>query len=50
MNKRLVLLCCMVTAAMAAGPPYAGKWKMNLAKSDFGQTTVTFENRICLPG
>jgi len=47
MNKRLVLLCCMVSAAMAAGLPYAGKWKMNLAKSDFGQTTVMFEN---LPG
>jgi hypothetical protein len=27
----------------AADPPYAGKWKMNLAKSDFGETTVTYE-------
>lgn len=26
----------------AAGPPYAGKWKLNVAKSDFGETTVTF--------
>jgi len=32
---------------MAAEPPYAGKWKVNLAKSDFGQTTITFES---LPG
>jgi hypothetical protein len=47
MNTRLVLLCGIVSAAMAADMPYAGKWKVNLAKSDFGQTTVTFEN---LPG
>ena len=47
MNKRLVLLCGIVSAGMAADMPYAGKWKINLAKSDFGQTTVTFEN---LPG
>jgi hypothetical protein len=47
MNARLVLLCCVVSAAMAADLPYAGKWKMNLAKSDFGQTTATFE---ALPG
>ena len=32
---------------MAADLPYAGKWEVNLAKSDFGQTTVTFES---LPG
>jgi hypothetical protein len=25
-----------------AGLPYAGKWKLNMAKNDFGQTTVTF--------
>jgi len=47
MNTRLVLLCAIVSAAMAADLPYAGKWKVNLAKSDFGQTSVTFEN---LPG
>ena len=47
MNIRLVLLCSVVAAAMAADLPYAGKWKVNLAKSDFGQTTVTFES---LPG
>ena len=27
----------------AADLPYAGKWKANLAKSDFGQTTITYE-------
>jgi hypothetical protein len=25
--------------------PYAGKWQLNVAKSDFGETTLTFENR-----
>ena len=47
MNIQQVLLCGIVSAGMAADLPYAGKWKVNLAKSDFGQTTVTFEN---LPG
>jgi hypothetical protein len=44
MNTRLALLCSIVSAAMAADLPYAGKWKVNLAHSDFGQSTVTFEN------
>jgi hypothetical protein len=47
MNTRLALLCSVVGAAMAADLPYEGKWKVNLAKSDFGQTTITFES---LPG
>jgi len=29
---------------MAADLPYVGKWKTNMAKSDFGQTTVTIES------
>jgi hypothetical protein len=44
MNIRLALICSVIAPAMAADPPYAGKWKVNLAKSDFGQTTVTFES------
>jgi hypothetical protein len=28
---------------MAADAPYAGKWKMNTAKSDFGESTLTYE-------
>jgi hypothetical protein len=32
---------------MAADLPYVGRWKVNLAKSDFGQTTITFDS---LPG
>jgi hypothetical protein len=31
------------TAALAAQQPFVGKWKMNPAKSDFGETTVTYE-------
>jgi len=27
----------------AADTPYAGKWKMNTAKSDFGESTMTYE-------
>jgi hypothetical protein len=30
-------------AVAAADLPYAGRWKMNPAKSDFGETTVTYE-------
>ncbi len=32
---------------MAADRPYAGKWKLNRAKSDFGDSTLTNEE---LPG
>jgi len=35
------------TLGLAAEAPYAGKWKMNPAKSDFGETTMTYEQ---LPG
>jgi hypothetical protein len=31
------------TVLAAADPPYAGKWKMNPAKSDFGELTVAYE-------
>ena len=44
------LLSLVVTVALAATSvlatqalPYAGTWKMNPAKSDFGQTTTTYE-------
>jgi hypothetical protein len=47
MKIRVFLLCILATAAMAADLPYAGKWKVNVAKSDFGQLTVTMES---LPG
>ena len=38
-----VLVALVTTAVVAADPPYAGKWKMNPAKSDFGEMTVTYE-------
>ena len=37
----LVLLSSAVLSA--ADPTYVGKWKMNAAKSDFGQLTATYE-------
>ena len=42
------VLCVVVTLAAATtlaaqDLPYAGKWKMNPARSDFGQTTTTYE-------
>jgi hypothetical protein len=37
------LVVAAVAAVAAADPPYAGKWKMNPAKSDFGETTMTYE-------
>jgi hypothetical protein len=39
------LACCGLAAAAAlaaADASYVGKWKMNVAKSDFGDTTITF--------
>jgi len=47
MKTRMFLLCALASATLAADLPYAGKWKVNLSKSDFGQTTVTYES---LPG
>src|SRR5438270_5055096 len=41
---RLTILAAVGAAALiAAEAPYAGKWKLNPAKSDFGETTVTYE-------
>jgi hypothetical protein len=36
-----LLMLAAAASLAAAEPPYAGKWKMNPAKSDFGETTVT---------
>jgi hypothetical protein len=38
----IVLLVSSV-AADVADPPYVGKWKLNSAKSDFGELTATYE-------
>ena len=37
------ILVGMAAALMAADPPYAGSWKLNPAKSDFGEATVTYQ-------
>jgi len=47
MTLRLFLLIALASAAPGSDMPFAGKWKVNLAKSDFGQMTVTIES---LPG
>jgi hypothetical protein len=39
----VVFVMAAAVAVTAADPPYVGKWKMNPAKSDFGETTVTYE-------
>src|SRR5438067_2432437 len=41
-NVFLIGICACGLSA-AADAPYAGKWKMNVAKTDFGDTTVTYE-------
>jgi hypothetical protein len=38
-----VLVGMSATVLLAADPPYAGSWKLNPAKSEFGETTVTYE-------
>src|SRR5271157_1304084 len=41
--RRLVWCGLAAAAALgAADASYAGKWKLNVAKSDFGDTTITF--------
>ncbi len=47
MKTGTTLLCGFAIALLAADLPYIGEWKVNLAKSDFGQTTITLES---LPG
>jgi hypothetical protein len=42
-----ILITLISTGLMAADPPYAGKWKVNPTKSDFGEVTVTYEQ---MPG
>jgi hypothetical protein len=38
-----VLLGMSPALLRADDPPYAGTWKLNPAKSDFGEQTVTYE-------
>ena len=41
MSHRLLLVLTAAAAFAAADLPYAGKWRINLAKSDFGETTIS---------
>ena len=47
MNTRLALLCTIASASvvMAADLPYVGRWKVRLAKSDFGRRPSLL--RVC---
>jgi len=47
MRTPLLLIGSLAMVAWAADLPYLGKWKQNISKSDFGQTTLTYES---LPG
>src|SRR5438093_1339444 len=38
-----ILIAAISLFAWAADAPYVGKWKLNVAKSDFGESTVTYE-------
>ena len=44
---RSVLLAALASALIAADAPYAGKWKMNTSKSNFGDSIMTYET---MPG
>src|ERR1051326_6337359 len=43
MRNALALGIYVCALGLAADAPYAGKWKMNVAKSDMGETTLTYE-------
>src|SRR4051794_30763183 len=47
MRKLCLIVICACGIGVAADAPYAGKWKMNPAKSNFGDTTATYEQ---MPG
>ncbi len=47
MRKAILIGFCACVWGVAADAPYAGKWKMNAAKSNFGQSTITYEQ---MPG
>ena len=41
MSHQFMVVLAAAASLAAADLPYAGKWKINLAKSDFGETTIT---------
>jgi len=44
MRNVLLIGICACGVSAAAEAPYAGTWKMNVAKSNFGDTTVMYES------
>src|SRR5215471_5539397 len=44
MRNMLLIGICACGVSAAAEAPYAGTWKMNVAKSNFGDTTVMYES------
>jgi len=42
MCQKLLIFLAVTGTLAAVDLPYAGKWKMNTAKSDFGEGTITF--------
>jgi hypothetical protein len=45
MRNLFLIGFCACGLGAAADAPYMGKWKMNAAKSDFGDTSVTYEQQ-----
>jgi hypothetical protein len=43
MRNLFLIGMCACGLGAAADAPYVGKWKMNVAKSNFGESTVTYE-------
>src|SRR5258708_40295337 len=43
MRNVFLIGTCLCGLVAASDAPYAGKWKMNVAKSNFGDTTVSYE-------
>lgn len=41
--RAAALVVLTATGLVAADLPYSGKWKLDVAKSDFGATTITYE-------
>jgi hypothetical protein len=47
MRNVFLIGICACGLSTAAEAPYAGTWKMNVAKSNFGESTITYES---MPG
>ena len=45
MRNLFLIGFCACGLVAAADAPYMGKWKMNVVKSDFGDTSVTYEQQ-----